>query len=189
MVFCSNVANNTIGPSIPLADILRKFDPDEEDFWEGGRLDLEHNNISDIGSLGNSLLDQESCAPPWKHFLVRLGGNPWCDNKQSLPFRQCYNLNENIPGKKKRLYMLQCGKTKKDDSTLECKPKEPIEQNHDAVCKTKGGDQGDKCDLNCANCAPGCQNKVIGNRICDLVCFNEACGWDGTDCWWLSKRH
>ena len=32
------------------------------------------------------------------------------------------------------------------------------------------------------DCAPGCNAQWIGDDVCDEVCYNEACSWDGGDC-------
>ncbi|OEH77381.1 thrombospondin type 1 domain-containing protein [Cyclospora cayetanensis] len=44
----------------------------------------------------------------------------------------------------------------------------------------------DACPMTCGlceECAPGCALWFLGNTLCDAVCNNAACQFDGGDCW------
>lgn len=36
--------------------------------------------------------------------------------------------------------------------------------------------------LDITQCSEGCLSKWLGDGVCNTVCFNSACGWDGNDC-------
>eukprot|EP00959_Pyramimonas_sp_CCMP1952_P337751 7073002-Pyramimonas_sp.AAC.1 len=53
-----------------------------------------------------------------------------------------------------------------------------------AICagSVRGNEDSEAKDLNSNNCKINCERVFIGDKNCDLECYNEDCQWDAGDC-------